>query len=152
MKKNAFLTICSVRKMAKKDWLIPLAVLLFSFFLVPLIFRLIFKNAADNWVVLLVLPVVLIVLGIFFGIKYGFCPAFPLATTAFSALSTWIYGFKPVWQYVIWFTAIAAAINLAVEFFYSTRKRPVEGLWEQKPGGPMEEERKKDHHIDFRKE
>ena len=152
MKKSKFLTICFVRKMAKKDILIALAVLLFAFFLLPLILRLIFQHAADNWLLLVILPAVLVVTGIFLGIKYGFCPAFPIAAAAFSALSSWIFGFRPVWQYVIWFTAISAAINLAVEFFYSTRKRPVEGLWEEGTGGPMEEERKKDHHIDFRKE
>ena len=152
MKKKPFLTICSVRKMEKKDLWISLGTLLFSFFLLPLVLRLIFGNKADNWLVLLILPVVLVVMGVVFGIKYGFVPLFPAAAAAFSALSTWIYGIRPVWQYVIWFAVIAAAINLAVEFFYSTRKRPLEGLWNDKPSGPMEDERKKDHHIDFTKE
>lgn len=152
MKKGPFLTICSVRKMQKKDLLITAAVLLFSFLLLPLILRLIFKEAADNWLVLLILPASLVGLGIFLGIKYGFVPAFPVAAGALTALSAWIYGFKPVWQYALWYTVIAVAINICVEFFYATRKRPVEGLWETKTGGPMENERKKDHHIDFTKE
>ena len=57
------------------------------------------------------------------GTEYGFCPSLILLIGILVFPSAFIFGFRPAWQYCIFFALIFGSGNFVTEFYKTTKEK-----------------------------
>lgn len=81
------------------------------------------RISLPNWYLLVVVPVCMLILGYAIGTEYGFCPSLILLIGILVFPSAFIFGFRPAWQYCIFFALIFCSGNFVTEFHKTTKEK-----------------------------
>ena len=81
------------------------------------------RISLPNWYLLIVVPVCMLILGYAIGTEYGFCPALILLIGILVFPSAFIFGFRPAWQYCIFFALIFGSGNFVIEFHKTAKEK-----------------------------
>ena len=81
------------------------------------------RISLSNWYLLVVVPVCMLILGYAIGTEYGFCPSLIFLIGILVFPSAFIFGFRPAWQYCIFFALIFGSGNFVTEFHKTTKEK-----------------------------
>jgi hypothetical protein len=130
-KRKAFIEVCKIDIIKKSDRYRFLVIYAVVFYILPLL-TLIPWNSVEynlrNWFLLLIAPIFFLLIGIAIGFKYGFYPLYGLICAVLFIPSGLIYGFKPVWEYVLLYGLFSFSANLLTVLLESTKKENKKGL------------------------
>ena len=81
------------------------------------------RISLPNWYLLVVVPVCMLILGYAIGTEYGFCPSLIFLIGILVFPSAFIFGFRPAWQYCIFFALMFGSGNFVTEVHKSTKEK-----------------------------
>lgn len=81
------------------------------------------RISLSNWYLLVVVPVCMLILGYAIGTEYGFCPSLIFLIGILVFPSAFIFGFRPAWQYCIFFALMFGSGNFVTEVHKSTKEK-----------------------------
>ena len=119
--RQKLIRILRFEKIEQRQKILFLVLSAVVYLILPLIKLIPAETNLGNWYLLIVLPVFILVWSILIGIRKGFCPAFVIACSVLFLPCGFLYSFRPVWQYMVFYLVFAALSNLAVELLWVTR-------------------------------
>ncbi len=125
MAKKPFIDIVGVKALTKSSLLRIALGYIAVFWILPLISLVpqeITRVSLENFYLLLLVPVAMLVLGFAIGTEYGFCPVLMVFIAILAIPPALVFSFLPAWQYGLFYAVIYIAGNYLTET-HKTMKR-----------------------------
>ncbi|RHO52703.1 hypothetical protein DW094_13835 [Ruminococcaceae bacterium AM07-15] len=106
-----------MKKKNRAQWLY-IALLLFDFYLLPLLIK---DTGSGIFLLLLIMPLLVFLGAVLYGLGYGLHWLLPLAATILFVPSMFLFYNESAWVYGVIYGAVAAAGNGVGRIFYNKR-------------------------------